>query len=93
MLVALFLRQVVMQANARCAAGVVYPPGFALGLSTEQPPNATTADWLATACSILPLDQVKILAKKYKSEVLITTLQNGHINKLIFGNFDAYWAQ
>jgi thiamine biosynthesis lipoprotein len=56
-------------------------------------PNATTADWLATACSILPLDQVKILAKKYKSEVLITTLQNGHINKLIFGNFDAYWAQ
>jgi thiamine biosynthesis lipoprotein len=55
--------------------------------------SATTADWLATACSILPLDQVKILAKKYKSEVLITTLQNGRVHKLSFGNFDAYWAQ
>ena len=53
-------------------------------------PTATTADWLATACSILTLDQVKILAKKYKSEVLITTLQNGRIHKLSFGKFDSY---
>ena len=53
-------------------------------------PTATTADWLATACSILTLDQVKILAKKYKSEVLITTLQNGRIHKLRFGKFDSY---
>ena len=56
-------------------------------------PTATTADWLATACSILTLDQVKILAKKYKSEVLITTLQNGRIHKVIFGKFDGYLAQ
>jgi thiamine biosynthesis lipoprotein len=56
-------------------------------------PTATTADWLATACSILTLDQVKILAKKYKSEVLITTLQNGRIHKVIFGKFDRYLAQ
>jgi thiamine biosynthesis lipoprotein len=56
-------------------------------------PTATTADWLATACSILTLDQVKILAKKYKSEVLITTLQNGRIHKVSFGQFDSYLAQ
>jgi thiamine biosynthesis lipoprotein len=56
-------------------------------------PTATTADWLATACSILTLDQVKILAKKYKSEVLITTLQNGRIHKVSFGQFDGYLAQ
>ena len=54
MLVALFLRQVVMQANARCAAGVVYPPGFALGLSTEQPPNATTAALVSAVLSVPP---------------------------------------
>ena len=56
-------------------------------------PTATTADWLATACSILTLDQVKILAKKYKSEVLITKLQNGRIHKVSFGKFDSYLAQ
>ena len=56
-------------------------------------PTATIADWLATACSILTLDQVKILAKKYKSEVLITTLQNGRIHKVSFGKFDSYLEQ
>jgi thiamine biosynthesis lipoprotein len=56
-------------------------------------PTATTADWLATACSILTLEQVKILAEKYKSEVLITTVQNGRIHKVIFGKFDGYLAQ
>ena len=56
-------------------------------------PTATTADWLATACSILTLEQVKILAEKYKSEVLITTVQNGRIHKVIIGKFDGYLAQ
>ncbi len=56
-------------------------------------PTATTADWLATACSVLKLEQVKILAEKYKSEVLITTVQNGRIHKVIFGKFDGYLAQ
>jgi len=56
-------------------------------------PTATTADWLATACSVLTLEQVKILAEKYKSEVLITTVQNGRIHKVLFGKFDGYLAQ
>jgi thiamine biosynthesis lipoprotein len=56
-------------------------------------PTATTADWLATACSILTFDQVKILAKKYKSEVLISTVQNGRVHKVNFGKFESYLGQ
>ena len=74
--------------DARTGYGVTFQRNV-----TVVSPNATTADWLATACSILPLPQVKILAKKYKSEVLITRLQNGRISKVSFGNFDAYWEQ
>jgi thiamine biosynthesis lipoprotein len=71
--------------DARTGYGVTFQRNV-----TVVAPTATTADWLATACSILTLDQVKILAKKYKSEVLITTLQNGRIHKLSFGKFDSY---
>ena len=71
--------------DARTGYGVTFQRNV-----TVVAPTATTADWLATACSILTLDQVKILAKKYKSEVLITTLQNGRIHKLRFGKFDSY---
>lgn len=74
--------------DARTGYGVTFQRNV-----TVVSPNATTADWLATACSILPLNQVKILAKKYKSEVFITTIQNGRIRKISFGNFDAYWTQ
>ena len=74
--------------DARTGYGVTFQRNV-----TVVAPNATTADWLATACSILTLDQVKILAKKYKSEVLITTLQNGMIHKVSFGKFDSYLEQ
>ena len=74
--------------DARTGYGVTFHRNV-----TVVSPNATTADWLATACSILPLNQVKILAKKCKSEVFITVLQNGRIRKVSFGNFDAYWEQ
>ena len=74
--------------DARTGYGVTFQRNV-----TVVAPNATTADWLATACSILTLDQVKILAKKYKSEVLITTLQNGRIDKVSFGKFDSYLEQ
>jgi len=74
--------------DARTGYGVTFHRNV-----TVVSPSATTADWLATACSILPLNQVKILAKKCNSEVFITRLQNGRIRKVSFGNFDAYWAQ
>ena len=74
--------------DARTGYGVTFQRNV-----TVVSPSATTADWLATACSILTLSQVKILAKKYKSEVLITTLQNGKIQKVSFGKFDSYLEQ
>ena len=74
--------------DARTGYGVTFQRNV-----TVVSPSATTADWLATACSILTLDQVKILAKKYKSEVLITTLQNRKIHKVSFGKFDSYLEQ
>jgi thiamine biosynthesis lipoprotein len=74
--------------NARTGYGVTFQRNV-----TVVSPTATTADWLATAWSILTLDQVKILATKYKSEVLITTLQNGKIQKVSFGKFDSYLEQ
>ena len=74
--------------DPRTGYGVTFQRNVTVVAST-----ATTADWLATACSILTLEQVKILAKKYKSEVLVTTLQNGRIHKVSFGKFDGYLAQ
>jgi thiamine biosynthesis lipoprotein len=53
--------------------------------------TGATADWLATACSILPIKQAKQLALSHQAALLITTLENG---KLIFEatpNFNNYW--
>ena len=53
--------------------------------------TGATADWLATACSILPINEAKQLAISHQAALLITTLRNG---KLIFEaspNFKNYW--
>jgi thiamine biosynthesis lipoprotein len=53
--------------------------------------NGATADWLATACSILPIQEAKQLAISNQAALLITTLKNG---KLVFEaspNFKNYW--
>jgi FAD:protein FMN transferase len=42
-------------------------------------PDGATADWLATACSILPLRQCKKLVKAYGAELLITQMQKGKV--------------
>lgn len=42
-------------------------------------PDGATADWLATACSILPLRQCKRLVKNHKAELLITQLYKGKV--------------
>lgn len=43
--------------------------------------TGATADWLATACSILPIQEAKQLAISHQAALLITTLKNG---KLVF---------
>jgi len=53
--------------------------------------TGSTADWLATACSILPIQEAKQLAISHQAALLITTLQDG---KLVFEaspNFKNYW--
>jgi thiamine biosynthesis lipoprotein len=53
--------------------------------------TGSTADWLATACSILPIQEAKQLAISHQAALLITTLKNG---KLVFEaspNFKNYW--
>ncbi len=44
-------------------------------------PDGATADWLATACSILPWRQCKKLVKKHGADLLITQIKKG---KLVF---------
>jgi thiamine biosynthesis lipoprotein len=44
-------------------------------------PDGATADWLATACSILSWRQCKKLVKRYRADLLITQIKNG---KLIY---------
>ena len=53
--------------------------------------TGATADWLATACSILPIKEAKQLAISNQAALLITTIKNG---KLVFEaspNFKNYW--
>ncbi len=55
--------------------------------------DGTTADWLATACSILPVKKSKKLAAKMGAEVQIGEIRNG---KLVFKatkGFARYWKQ
>lgn len=55
--------------------------------------DGTTADWLATACSILPIKKAKKLAVKSGAELLIGEIKKG---KLIFYStkgFATYWKQ
>lgn len=37
-------------------------------------PDGATADWLATACSILPISKAKKLVRHYRAELLITQM-------------------
>lgn len=42
--------------------------------------DGATADWLATACSILPIRAAKKLVKKYNAAVLIGVLRRGRVH-------------
>ena len=53
--------------------------------------DGTLADWLATACSILPLTQAKQLAIKMNASLLITEIKDTTIQYHKAGDFDRYW--
>ncbi len=53
--------------------------------------DATTADWLATACSILTVEQGKKLVNKMKAEMLVAYMVNGQVQVEKTDGFDKYW--
>lgn len=55
--------------------------------------DGTTADWLATACSILPLKKVKKLARQLQAEVLITYIKKGKMVFFSTKGFKLWWKQ
>lgn len=53
--------------------------------------DGATADWLATACSILPIAKAKRLVRKEKASLLIMELRQGKIIYHTTGHFSTYW--
>lgn len=53
--------------------------------------DGTIADWLATACSILPIPESRQLVESLSASFLITELQQGQIIGHTAGNFSNYW--
>ena len=51
------------------------------------------ADWLATACSILPIKKALALAKKEHAAVFIATLNNGKIVTYKSKSFDKFFQK
>ena len=55
--------------------------------------NGTDADWLATACSILPIKEAKKLAISQQAEVLITEMKEGKVVYHASSGFARYWKK
>ena len=55
--------------------------------------DGETADWLATACSILPVDQAMLLAKRQHAGLLIAAIVHGRIVYFKTDGFDQYFQK
>ncbi|HVF97711.1 MAG TPA: FAD:protein FMN transferase [Flavisolibacter sp.] len=53
--------------------------------------DGATADWLASACSILPLKKARALARRTGSEFLITEIKRGKLRSFVTRGFKNYW--
>ena len=53
--------------------------------------DGAVADWLATACSILPIKEAKKLALSLDAELLITESVNNRLKRNNTKGFDKYW--
>jgi thiamine biosynthesis lipoprotein len=53
--------------------------------------DATTADWLATACSILPIRQAKRLTKKMNAALMIAYIKGERLIVKSTVNFTKYF--
>ena len=54
--------------------------------------NGADADWLATACSILSINEAKKLALSLHAELLITESVNNQLKRNNTKGFDKYWG-
>ena len=55
--------------------------------------DGPTADWLASACSILPLKKVRAMAQETGSEFLITEMKNDKLRSYTSKGFKNYWSK
>jgi thiamine biosynthesis lipoprotein len=55
--------------------------------------DATTADWFTKACSLLPVNKAKKLAKKLQAEFLITEIRKGKLVFYATNGIDKYWKK
>ena len=55
--------------------------------------DGATADWLATACSILSPEKALTLAKKENAALLIATIKDGRIISYKTKNFESYFQK
>ena len=74
----------------------IIDPGTGYGVTFQRNVTAiaadgTTADWLATACSILPVKKAKKLAGEMSAELLITEIKNEKIKYYSTNGFANYW--
>ncbi len=74
----------------------IIDPGTGYGVTSQRnvtviAKDGTTADWLATACSILPIKKALRLAKKENAALLIAILKDEKIITFKTKNFDSYF--
>jgi thiamine biosynthesis lipoprotein len=70
----------------------IIDPKTGYGITTQKnvtviADNPTIADWLATACSIMPVRKAKRLAKKMHAAVFVAQIKNGRIIQSESKNF------
>jgi len=53
--------------------------------------DGATADWLATACSILPVKKAKRLVRQYGADVIIATMKHQKVQMEISPGINSYW--
>jgi thiamine biosynthesis lipoprotein len=74
----------------------IIDPRSGYGISSRRNVTVLTrlgweADWLATACSVLPIDKAKRLARRNNAELLITELVDGQLEYHSTRGFNKFW--
>ena len=55
--------------------------------------DGATADWLATACSILSIREAKKICREQNAELFISTIENGKMHIYQTAGFKKYWKK